>query len=104
MPNVNLSLSLAGILAAMPPTAPTLFPARELSGGVVVDVAGETVQVQPGACYVPEARCLDYVRECERAKASEAELAKAPPPTGWTLVLVALGGLLAGFALSRVVH
>jgi hypothetical protein len=99
MPSASFSLAL--VLAVTPPT---LFPARELSSGLVVDADGQTVEVRPGACYVPEARCVDYVRECERAKASEAELAKAPAPTGWVVVLVALAGLLAGFGAAQVLR
>lgn len=97
MPSASLSLAL--VLTVTPPT---LFPARELSSGLVVDADGQTVEVRPGACYVPEARCVDYVRECERAKASEAELAKAPPPTGWLLVVVALAGIFAGVGLGAM--
>jgi len=92
------------MIATMPPAAPTLSPARELSAGVVVDVTGETIEVQPGACYLPSSQCVDYVRECERAQASEAELAKAPAPTGWALIVVALAGLLAGFGAAQVLR
>lgn len=80
--------------------------AREVTSGVIVDAKGQAVTLTPGDCYVPKARCIEYVTECERLRASEAELRKtAMPVNAWVIVTIAVVAFGAGmgtvWAVSR---
>lgn len=71
--------------------------AREVTSGVVVDSNGQAVTLTPGDCYVPKGRCVEYVTECERLRATEAELRKtAMPVNAWVVVAIAVVAFGAG--------
>lgn len=93
------TLSLCFLLA----TTPIETPAREVASGVVVDSKGEAVTLAPGDCYVPQSRCVQYVTECERLRASEAELRKAAmPANAWVIVAIAIVAFGAGAGATWV--
>ena len=90
---------------AQAPDAPTIRPpAREIQGGVAIVDGGETVNLQPGDCYVPRARCVAYVKEAEACFAEKQVLQQAPAPGPihwWVVAVIGVASFGAGVALAQ---
>ena len=93
MPLLLVALSQAVI----PPLA------KEVQGGAAVTVDGTPVTLEPGDCIVPAARCVSYVRQAEACFATQVQPVAQTPATPWLVVVAAILGIAAGFAVAQAV-
>lgn len=95
-------LSLALLASSPGPTRDAI----DVAGGLAQKNDGTQVLIEPGDCLVPRQRCIDYAKQFESCKASEAVLKSDPAPRlePWVVVVTAAVSLLLGVGVGLAVH
>lgn len=77
--------------------------AKEVQGGAAVTVDGQAINLEPGDCVVPAARCVSYVQQAEACFQAQEKPSTSTGVTPWLVIVAAVLGIAAGMAAAQAI-